>query len=79
MRFSCLCCVRPCRQLRLGQGLHTFTPCQQAAQLEEWDIVLYEVPGGRGPALGRVASVAADGVQVEKLEEDVANQVRTLG
>ncbi len=41
--------------------------------------MLYEVPGGRGPALGRVASVAADGVQVEKLEEDVANQVRTLG
>ncbi|KAL4432583.1 hypothetical protein ABPG77_000520 [Micractinium sp. CCAP 211/92] len=47
----------------------------QAAQLEEWDIVLYEVPGGPGPALGRVASVAADGVQVERLEEDVANQV----
>lgn len=51
---------------------------QQAVQLEEWDIVLYDSPGGTGAALGRVASVAADEVQVERLEEDAANQVGPL-
>ncbi|KAL4436821.1 hypothetical protein ABPG75_003960 [Micractinium tetrahymenae] len=48
---------------------------EQAAQLEEWDIVLYDAPGGGGAALGRVASVAADELRVERLEEDAANQV----
>lgn len=49
----------------------------QAGQLEEWDIVLYDVPGGMGAALGRVASVAAGEVRVERLEEDAINQVRS--
>ncbi|KAL4436819.1 hypothetical protein ABPG75_003958 [Micractinium tetrahymenae] len=51
-----------------------FNRYNEAAQLEEWDIVLYDAPGGGGAALGRVASVAADELRVERLEEDAANQ-----